>query len=417
MDRTGGPAEGVCHPASPMSRRLLVPSLVLVAGLAACGSTNADPGAPATTASQTRAGAAQARGVRLAKIGSFDQPLYVTAPPGDRSRVFVVEQPGRIRVVKGGKTLSAPFLDVSGAVSCCGERGLLSLAFAPDYATSGRFYVDYTDKAGDTRVVEYRAPSPDRADPSTARTVLAVDQPEPNHNGGLLVFGPDGELYVGLGDGGGGDDQHGSRGNGQNVGVLLGKILRIDPRRRGSRPYTVPASNPFTKRSGARPEIWSWGLRNPWRFSFDRRKGDLVIGDVGQDTREEIDFAPRSQGAGRGVNYGWRPREGAIQNPAYPSERAKGAVSPVLDYPHTGGRCSITGGYVVRDRGLSLYGRYVYGDYCEGTIYSVRLRPGRARDRRPIGAKVPGLSSFGEDAAGRVYVTSQAGPVYRIVSR
>lgn len=414
----------MCHPASPMPARVLVPALVAVVGLAACGSTSAkeDGTTPATTSSSPAHTAGTlarpaARGVRLAKVATFDQPLFVTAPPGDRSRIFVVEQPGRVRVRKSGKTLSRAFLDLSGEVSCCSERGLLSLAFAPDYAKTGRFYVDYTDRGGDTRVVEYRSASPDRADPTSARTVLRVDQPEANHNGGLLVFGPDDRLYIGLGDGGGGDDQHGARGNGQNAGALLGKILRIDPRSRGGRAYTVPSTNPFARRSGARPEIWSWGLRNPWRFSFDRRTGDLVIGDVGQDTREEIDFAPRSQGAGRGVNYGWRVREGRIQNPAYPGERAKGATGPVLDYSHAGGRCSVTGGYVVRDRKVSLYGRYVYGDYCEGTIYSVRLKPGGASDRRPIGAKVPLLNSFGEDAAGHVYVTSQSGAVYRIVSR
>jgi glucose/arabinose dehydrogenase len=330
----------------------------------------------------------------------------------------VVEQTGRIRVVKRGKVKSKPFLDLSSQVSCCGEQGLLSLAFAPDYASSRLLYVDYTNRQGDTRVVEYRAASADRADPSSARVVLAVDQPEANHNGGLLVFGPDRLLYVGLGDGGGADDQHGARGNGQNRGVLLGKILRIDPRARAGAPYSAPASNPFVGRSGARPEIWAYGLRNPWRFSFDRSKGDLVIGDVGQETREEIDFAPRSRGSGRGVNYGWRPREGKIQNPAHPGERAPGAVGPVLDYSHSRGRCSITGGYVVRDRAVpALYGRYVYGDYCAGRLMSVRLKPGRARSNRSLGLTVPSLSSFGEDASGRVYATSSEGPVYRFAAK
>jgi len=342
----------------------------------------------------------------------------VTAPPGDKRRLFVVEQTGRIRLLKRGKLKSRPFLDLSSQVSCCGEQGLLSMAFAPDYASSKLFYVDYTNRQGDTRVVEYRAASADRADPSSARVVLAVDQPEPNHNGGLLVFGPDKLLYVGLGDGGGADDQHGSRGNGQNRGVLLGKILRIDPRQSGSRSYSVPSSNPFVGRSGLRPEIWAYGLRNPWRFSFDRSKGDLVIGDVGQETREEVDFAPRSRGAGRGVNYGWRVREGKIQNPAYPDERVSGAVGPVLDYSHSSGRCSITGGYVVRDRRVpGLYGRYVYGDYCGGRLMSVRLKPGKARSNRSLGITVPSLSSFGEDAVGRVYVTSSEGAVYRFAAK
>ena len=293
---------------------------------------------------------------------------------------------------------------------------MLSLAFAPDYAASRRFYVDYTDAQGDTRVVEYRARSPERADPSSARVVLAVDQPEANHNGGLVLFGPDRMLYVGMGDGGGAGDRHGERGNGQSLNTLLGKLLRIDPRPGRGRPYTVPRSNPFASRSGARPEIWSYGLRNPWRFSFDRASGDLVIGDVGQEQIEEVDFAPRTQGGGRGVNWGWRVFEG---NDAFsPGERAPGARAPVLTYSHDGGRCSITGGYVVRDRGVpGLYGRYVYGDFCDGRLMSARLVKGGARDRRSLRLTVPNLSSFGEDARGRVYATSSGGEVYRFAAR
>jgi glucose/arabinose dehydrogenase len=349
------------------------------------------------------------------KVGSFDQPLYVTAPPGDRRRVFVVEQTGRIRVIRDGRKLPTPFLDLRNQVSCCDERGLLSMAFPPDYATSRRFYVDYTDRKGDTRVVEFRrSGSPDRGVKASARLVLFQRQPESNHNGGLVIFGPDNLMYVGLGDGGGGDDRHGVRGNGQNLGTLLGKILRIDPRASGGRAYTVPRDNPFVGRGGARDEIYAYGLRNPWRFSFDRANGNIAIGDVGQDRVEEIDFARR--GRARGVNYGWRVFEGRRRN--YPGEQAPGAVPPVLTYGHGGGGCSVTGGYIVRDPGLrALAGQYVYGDYCLGRLRAVRLSPGTARGDHALGLRLSQLSSFGEDARGRVYATSLDGPVYRLAPR
>src|SRR3954470_12651463 len=269
-------------------RRLLVIALLAVAGCGGEAATQAD-------------GA-----VRLQRIGSFDSPVYVTSPPGDVRRLFVVEQGGRIRVVRDGRTLSRPFLDIASKVRAGGERGLLSMAFAPDYASSGRFYVDYTDTDGDTRVVEYRRRNADRADPRSARPILFQPQPEPNHNGGQLAFGPDRLLYIGLGDGGGANDQHGERGNAQDLSTWLGKILRIDPLH--GDPYEVPKSNPFVGRSGAKPEIYSYGLRNPWRFSFDRSTGDLSIEDVGQDEVEEIDFVRK--GRGRGANFGWRPFEG-----------------------------------------------------------------------------------------------------------
>jgi glucose/arabinose dehydrogenase len=392
-----------------VARTLTFAAAVALCALAACGGSTPTQ-APARTAAPKAGTAAKAGRLRLVSIGRFDHPLYVTAPPGDRRRIFVVEQTGRIRVVRGGKTLPAPFLDLSGSIVSGGEQGLLGMAFAPDYAKSGLFYVDYTDTHGDTRVVEFRRQTADRADPGSARDVLRVAQPQANHNGGEVTFGPDGLLYVGLGDGGAEGDPHGPRGNGQNLGTMLGKLLRIDPRKSGSSPYGVPASNPFVHRSGARPEIYAYGLRNPWRFSFDRRTGDLSIGDVGQDQWEEIDFARR--GRARGVNYGWRPFEGDHR---LFNEPAPGAVKPVLEYSHNGGNCSVSGGYVVRDRGVpSLYGRYLYGDYCKGKLYGVRLRPGRATGRRALPLPtVSSLSSFGEDARGRVYVTSGDGPVYR----
>jgi glucose/arabinose dehydrogenase len=369
---------------------------------------------PTVSAAPETPAAPASRGVRLRRIGTFDAPLFVTSPPGDRARRFVVEQGGRVMVVRSGRKLDTPFLDISGQVTVGAEQGLLSLAFAPDYADSGRFYVYFTDNAGDQRIVEYRRRDADRADPGSARLVLRMADSESNHNGGLLLFGPDDLLYVGTGDGGGGGDRHGPRGNAQNLGSLLGKILRIDPRPAGGRPYGVPEGNPFTGRSGARGEIYSYGLRNPWRFSFDRRTGDLSIGDVGQNEFEEIDFVRR--GRGRGANFGWRPFEGRARYT--PGESAPGHVRPVIVRKHSDGNCSITGGVVVRDRRLAgLRGRYVFGDYCKGRIESARLSSGRARGVRRTSLKVSSLSSFGEDAQGRVYVTSLDGPVYRIDPR
>ncbi len=351
-------------------------------------------------------------GVRLQEVGDFDQPLYVTQPPGDSRDLFVVEKIGRIVVVRDGKPLPEPFLDLSDRVSTGGEQGLLSVAFAPEYRRSGRLYVGYTDVAGDTRVVEYRRSSSDplAADPRSAREVLAVDQPYPNHNGGLALFGPDDLLYVGLGDGGSANDPER---RGQDLGTLLGKILRIDPRESGGRPYSVPGSNPFVGRPGARPEIYSYGLRNPWRFSFDASTGALAIGDVGQVEAEEVDLVP--PGEGSGANFGWSAYEGFTR--FNEDQQAPDAVPPVLVYGHDAG-CSITGGYVVRDRTLpTLYGRYLYGDYCAGQLRSFRARPGhRADDDRPLGLEVPQLSSFSEDNARHIYATSLEGPVYRLTA-
>ena len=375
--------------------------VVVAALLAGCGSGSSG------------AAVDQAQGaVRLQKVGSFDEPVYVTSPPGDTRRLFVVEKGGKVRVVRGGKTLGTPFLDVGGEISTGSEQGLLSIAFAPDYATSKRFYVFYTDADGAERIVEYQRRTEDVADRGTARQVLLQPDSESNHNGGLALFGPDKLLYIGIGDGGGAGDQHGSRGNGQALGTWLGKILRIDPRQRGSRPYTVPSSNPFVKRAGAKPEIYSYGLRNPWRFSFDRKTGDLTIGDVGQNEVEEIDFVRK--GKGRGANFGWRPFEGNSR--FAPGESAPGAVKPVITQKHSAGNCSITGGVVIRDRALPAWrGRYVFGDFCRGVLQTAVLSSGRARRLTDRKLEVPQLSSFGEDARGRVYAVSLDGPVYRLV--
>jgi glucose/arabinose dehydrogenase len=405
-----------------MPRRRLLPALLaLLAGLAACGAgtsggvaTHAGTTATARTTASTSAPPAKSAGVTLGlqRVGSFSSPVYVTAPPGDSRRLFVVEQEGVIRVVRDGRKLATPFLDIRDRVQCCGEQGLLSMAFAPDYARTGRFYVYYTSNGGSQERVEaFRRSGPDRASRASRRLVLSMADPEGNHNGGMLVF-HGGLLYIGTGDGGGANDQHGARGNAQNLNSLLGKILRIDPRARSGRPYTVPSNNPFVGRAG-RDQIWSYGLRNPWRFSFDRTTGDLVIGDVGQNAVEEIDFSPGA--SSRGTNYGWRPWEGRRRNFNEPAPRV---VFPVITHSHGEGYCSITGGYVVRDPGLTGWvGRYLYSDFCRGTIESALLSPGKATGERSTGLQVSNISSFGEDARGRVYAVSLGGPVYRIVAR
>lgn len=353
-------------------------------------------------------GPAQAR-PDLDKVGAFEQPVYLTAPRGDRNRVFVVEKSGRIRVVVRGRTLGRPFLNLSGKVSSSSEQGLLSMAFSPRYDRDRTFYVNYTDRSGDTRIVAYRSKksNPNRATASSARPVLRIDQPAANHNGGQLQFGPDGLLYIGMGDGGGAGDQDN---NAQNRSSLLGKMLRIDPTPQGMRPYTIPTDNPFVGNSAWRPEIYSSGLRNPWRFSFDRDNGDLIIADVGQDEWEEIDHSPR--GSAAGANFGWRVYEG-------PERFAPGTISnptaPALAKSHQDGWCSVTGGYVVRDRRLGdLYGKYLYGDFCNSDIRSVTLSDGSASGDQATGMTISSLVSFGEDGRGRVYVLSLNGDVYRI---
>jgi glucose/arabinose dehydrogenase len=366
------------------------------------GSGSAPGAAPGTENSRKK-------GVRLVRIGRFDSPLYVTAPPGDGRRLFVVEQTGRIRVLVGGKRRTKPFLNLAGDITAGGEQGLLSMAFAPDYKKTGRFYVDFTDRNGNTRIEEFTRSkgSADRADRGSRRQLLFIRQPYPNHNGGLVLFGPDRYLYVGMGDGGAaGDPQN----RAQNLNSLLGKLLRIDPRPGAS---LSPPSNPFVGRPG-RDEIYAYGLRNPWRFSFDRKTGDLYIGDVGQDSREEIDYAAR--GTASGTDYGWSCFEGKRRYNG--SRRCPNAVPPVLDYGRSGGECSVTGGVVVRDPRLAaLAGRYVYGDFCTGVLRSFRIVNGKATGDRRVGLTVPSLSSFGQDARGRVYATSLNGPVYRLSPR
>jgi glucose/arabinose dehydrogenase len=373
-------------------------------------STSATPDEQATAPAEP----GQRRPVRLLPLGRFDEPTYVAAPRGDKRR-FVVEREGRIRVVQGGRVLGTPFLDITDRVTTGGESGLLSMAFARDYSQSRRFWVYYTDNQGFLQIDQFRASASNRnrADPGSRRSVIRVPHHRSNHKGGQLQVAPDGTLLAGFGDGGAGGDPDE---NAQNLSRMLGKLIRIRPNPNGG--YSIPADNPFRDRPGARPEIYAYGLRNPYRFSFDRRRGDLTIGDVGQDEIEEIDFV-RGRSGGRaalgGYNFGWDTFEGRSR---YESGTAPGHVPPVLQHTHGQGFCSITGGYVIRDRSLGRgwYGRYVYGDYCDGRLRVSRLRRPTASTRR-TGLSVRNLVSFGEDSRGRVYAVSLDGPVFRIGRR
>jgi glucose/arabinose dehydrogenase len=365
---------------------------------------------PRSTASPSPTGgeaeAFDPQGVRLSLrnvADGFETPLLVTNAGDGSDRLFVVEQVGRIRVIRDGRPTPEPFLDISSLVTAGGEQGLLGLAFHPAFESNGRFFVNYTDTNGDTVVAEYRAPrGSDRADPGSARVLLRIDQPYSNHNGGDVVFGPDGYLYIGMGDGGSGGDPHG---NGQRLNTLLGKLLRIDVDRR--RPYGIPEDNPFVDRSGARPEIWAYGLRNPWRFSFDRETDDLWIGDVGQGEQEEIDVAR----AGRrgGLNYGWNVMEGTQCFASLEDCDSEGLVEPVAVYP-TGLGCAVVGGHVYRGaRFPALQGGYFFADFCAGVIFALDAsRPSR-REPTVLLETDHAISSFGEDEQGELYITDLRG--------
>ncbi|HMI48157.1 MAG TPA: PQQ-dependent sugar dehydrogenase [Gemmatimonadaceae bacterium] len=338
----------------------------------------------------------------------LDAPVYLTAPAGD-VRNFVVEQPGRIRIIENGVLLAKPFLDITSKVGYGGERGLLSVAFSPQYRSNGFLFVNYTDKNGDTKIERYKA-STDRnvADPASAKLILAIDQPYANHNGGLNLFGPDGMLYIGMGDGGSQGDPHG---NGQNPNALLGKLLRINVDR--AEPYVVPDGNPYAK-GGGRGEVWALGLRNPWRFSFDRVSGRLYIADVGQDKYEEINVVPETSG---GVNYGWNVMEGPS---CYrrPLCSKTGLQLPAFSYTHDGGTCSIIGGYVYRGRKIpEIVGQYFYSDYCTSWVRSLTYKPDGTigESHQWIDRGLGNIVSFGEDAQGELYICSSNGRVYRIV--
>jgi len=346
--------------------------------------------------------------VRIA--GGLDQPVAITNA-GD-SRLFITQQSGKIVIWDGTRILPAAFLDLSSVISCCGERGLLSVAFHPHYRDNGRFFVYYTDRNGDVTIARYSVSSsnPNVADASSGSLVLKISHPvNANHNGGQLQFGPDGFLYAGTGDGGGGGDVPN---NAQNTNILLGKLLRIDVD--SGSPYAIPPGNPFANGSGGKPEIWAYGLRNPWRFSFDRYTGDLWIGDVGQNAWEEIDFQP-AQSIG-GENYGWRRMEAThCFNPSS-NCRTPELTLPIAEYSHSAG-CSVTGGYRYRgNRYRRLNGLYFYSDYCSGTIWTISQSPTGTFTSRTALPTDLSVSSFGEDINGELFLADlSGGAIYQIV--
>ncbi|MBP9074744.1 MAG: PQQ-dependent sugar dehydrogenase, partial [Caldilineaceae bacterium] len=364
-----------------------------------------------------------------AVVTGFTRPIAIEQPPGE-DRLFVAEQAGRIYIVPMTSTVpitgtvSPPFLDITDRVRCCGEQGLLGMAFPPDYATKGHFYINYTDALSRTVVARFSllatpgAPGgvnfdPNQADPSSEQQLLVIDQPFQNHNGGQIAFGPDGYLYIGLGDGGSGGDP---LGNGQNPGTLLGKILRMDSEGPPDPDlaYAIPPTNPFTQTVGTRPEIWATGLRNPWRFSFDPQTGDLFMGDVGQNQVEEINRQPAASLGGE--NYGWNVMEGTHCYNTADCDPA-GLTLPIHDYAHTQGNCSVTGGFVGRNLDQpGLWGRYLFGDYCSGRIWGLTsdLDGWQADLILESGLRI---STFGQDQAGRIYVADiTGGGIYRLTT-
>ena len=363
-----------------------------------------DPTAPASTSTATTS-------IALELVtDQVRNPVFVTQAGDGSARLFVVEKTGTIAIVKNGQRATTPFLDISSLITSNGsEQGLLGLAFHPKYAENGMFFVYYTASNGDNTVARYNvSATPDAADLQSGLVLFAQPDPAANHNGGMLAFGPDGYLYVGLGDGGGAGDTYG---NGQNRATLLGKLLRINVDR--GEPYAIPANNPWLNGGDARPEIWAYGLRNPWRFSFDRATGDLYIGDVGQNQYEEIDFQPAGTPGGR--NYGWNIREGMH---CFRSETCTtdGLTDPVAEYTHAEG-CSVTGGYVYRGTAIpALVGTYLYGDYCSGTIWGLRRTASGAWQSSTLLSTSANISSFGEDQNGELYVVDLGGKIYRVVA-
>jgi glucose/arabinose dehydrogenase len=356
--------------------------------------------------------------IALSLVASgLSNPVFVTESPDSSGRLFIVEKTGRIRILVHGAVLATPFFDVHTSVSQAEEQGLLGLAFSPAFATNHRFYVDYTNLAGNTVVSEYRTSTttPNVVDWHTGRVVMTVKQPYANHNGGMLAFGKDGYLYIGLGDGGSGGDP-GNRA--QSLNTLLGKILRIDVNGTTStHNYRIPASNPYVGKAGL-DEIWQYGLRNPWRFSFDKVNGNLWIGDVGQNSWEEIDRAIlTSSGPGPRLNWGWRVMEGLhCYNPATGCS-STGKALPVTNYFHDSGRCAVTGGYVYRGSAVpGLAGLYLFGDYCGGQIMAISATPTRPAPISVLLSTGFPISSFGQDRAGELYVCDLGGAVYKIVA-
>ena len=341
-----------------------------------------------------------------AVASGLDRPVYLTHSGDGSQRLFLVEKPGRVHLVRDGNLLPEPYLDIRNRVGSAGsEQGLLGLAFHPRFAENGQLFVDYTDLSGDTVISRLQAdPSADQVEASSEKVLLRIDQPYPNHNGGQLAFGPDGFLYIGVGDGGSAGDPQGA---GQRLDTRLGKILRLDVDH--GDPYAIPPGNPWQGEAGPRAEIWAYGLRNPWRFSFDRATGEMWIGDVGQNQYEEIDLQPAGVG---GLNYGWNSMEGLH---AYQGGYREGLTLPVWEYDHTQG-CSVTGGYIYRGQALpALLGVYLFGDYCAGTVWALARTPEGGWNAVALLATGLNISSFGEDAAGEVYLVDLGGGVYRLV--
>jgi glucose/arabinose dehydrogenase len=352
-------------------------------------------------------------GVKLALVVKPVSGTAIAQRPGDPG-IYVTEQAGTVRVVRGKTMAATPVLDISADVSQNGgEQGLLGIAFAPD---GDHLYLDYTDRSGTTQVVEY-AMRGRAVVAGSRRVLLSVAQPQSNHNGGQIVFGPDGMLYIALGDGGGAGDRgtgHADGGNAQSLATLLGKILRIDPSPHGTSAYTVPADNPFVGQAGARPEIWSYGLRKPWRFTFDAATGDLWIGDVGQNAWEEVDHAKAVDGrdAGRGMNFGWNRLEGTH---SFSGTAVAGSVDPVFEYAHSGGACSVVGGYLYRGHAIApLRGMYVFTDYCSGALRALAPRGNGSYSVVNLGITIDSASTFGERRNGELFVLSQNNGLYRL---
>ena len=394
---------------------VLAATAVLVAACSSDGSHATRPTGPSTTSTTTVPPTSsttaapdphQAR-FTLTKVASVDSPTAMAVRRGDDA-LYVTEQVGRVRAIRNGALDAAPVIDLRDTIASGGERGLLGLTFSPDGQT---LYVDYTNRNGDTRVDAYTMRPDGTADRTTRRELLAIAQPQPNHNGGNVVTGPDGMLWIGTGDGGAAGDQgsgHAPQGNGQSLNTLLGKLLRIDPAPTPGAAHGIPADNPYAS-GGGRPEIWAYGLRNPWRFSFDAETGALVIGDVGQNAWEEIDWV--AAGTKPPLNFGWPVREGTH---AFRSGSTTGLTDPVLDYSHDG-RCSISGGYVYRGTKIpDLRGTYLYSDNCDGKIRGTPVGTGVKSEEIDFGLEAPRVSAFGQDYANELYVLSLSDGVYRI---
>ncbi len=405
---TGSPAAGSATPSASDAGSLVPAETATAPPSGAVPSATATPGSPGSVMI----------GLRTVVRG-FDQPVFAAGPADGSGRLFVVEQPGRIRIVSDGKILPTPFLDIGDQVSCCGEQGLLGLALAPGFGkTSGAFFVDYTDRNGDTVIARGTAGANGASNTAAGslENVLQIGQPFTNHNGGMLAFGPDGDLYIGMGDGGSSGDP---RGNGQSLRTLLGKIVRIDviSDPLGDR-YVVPKTNPFVANSDAHSEIWALGMRNPWRFSFDRANGDLWIGDVGQDQVEEIDVGRAADGGGSGLNFGWNRMEGTRCFKSIVGCDQTGLTAPFTEYAHGSGDCAVIGGYVYRGNAIAgLQGTYLFADECSGFIRAVAA--GGPPGQEPVVLVQSGraISSFGEDEAGELYLTDLAsGDLVQVVA-